>query len=216
VNREELAATALLALPRPLRASRGEEILGTLLDSAGTGSRTRVARELAGLVHNGWRARTVSQGARRRVAGAGALAWTVARIPDLAAHNPTFRGLAPTIMPLVCFTVLILAPRHRGLDLRRLAWLTAAGAIAVAYSRWSGAGPLTAVVSVALVGLMVAAVVTSASDPRLAIACALPATYVALMVAGKPALPPLLLLVGALTVMTIGLISARPSEPATL
>jgi hypothetical protein len=176
VNREELAATALLALPRPLRASRGEEILGTLLDSAGTGSRTRVARELAGLVHNGWRARTVPQGARRRVAGAGALAWTVVRIPELAAHNPTFRGLAPTIVPLVGSTVLILAPRHRGLDLRRLPWLTAAGAIA----------------------------------------CALPATYVALIVAGKPALPPLLLLVGALTVMTIGLISARPSEPATL
>jgi hypothetical protein len=64
-NREDLAARALLALPVAIRESRGEEILGTLLDSAGTGSRTRFVRELVDLVHTGLGARTAGRGSQR-------------------------------------------------------------------------------------------------------------------------------------------------------
>jgi hypothetical protein len=77
---------------------------------------------------------------------------------------------------------------------------------------------ITAVVSCAAVALMLAAVLTIPSDPRLAIACALPATYVALMVAGKDALPAWLLLLGAPAFMAIAAMSARrlAQPPATL
>ena len=63
-----------------------------------------------------------------RLAGAAALAWTLARFPQLVSHDPTFRGIAPTV-PLICFTALILAPRRRGLDARRLAWFAATAAL---------------------------------------------------------------------------------------
>jgi hypothetical protein len=272
MTREDLAASALRALPASIRESRGDEILATLLDCAGDGSRTRFVRELLALVGMGLRARTVGRGSRRlvadgfcrgailvmtldlstllaqklaglqdpllswasiaalgivlaaaligaeRLAGVAALAWTLARVPQLVSHDPTFRGIAPTIVPLACFIVLILAPRRRGLDPRRLVWLAATAALVGAYGHWPGTGAITVVVSCAAVVLMLAAVLTIRSDPRLAIACALPATYVALMVAGKDALPAWLLLLGAPAFMAIAAMSARrlAQPPATL
>ena len=263
MTRRDLAARALLALPPSIRESRGEEMLGTLLDCAGTGSRTRFARELGDLVTTGLRARALSRGSRRlvadgfcrgailvmaldlstllaqrlggvqdpllswvsiavigvalataligaeRLAGVAALAWTFARLPQLVSHDPTFRGIAPTVVPVVCFTVLILAPRRRGLDLRRLAWLATIVALVGAYGSWHGTELIAAVVSCAAVLLMLAAVVTIPYDPRLAIACTLPATYLALMVAGKHALPAWLLVLGAPALLTIAAVSAR-------
>ncbi len=263
MTREALAGWALRVLPDSLRASYGEEILGTVLDCAGTGSRTRFVRELADLVGTGLRARAAGRGSRRlladgfcrgailvmtldlstllaqklggvqdpllswasiaalgvvlatalvgaeRLAGIGAVAWTLARLPQLMAHDTTFRGIAPTIVPLACFAILILAPRRRGVDLRRLAWLAAIAALVGAYGRGHGLELVTAVVSCGVVALVGAAVLTIAIDPRLAIACALPATYVALMIAGKPALPAWLLLIGAPALMTVAAVSAR-------
>jgi hypothetical protein len=66
--REDLAACALRTLPASIRDVHGEEILGTLLDRAGTGSRTRFVRELADLVSTGLRAHTVGRDSRRLVA----------------------------------------------------------------------------------------------------------------------------------------------------
>jgi hypothetical protein len=272
VTRETLARCALRALPPSIRVSHGEEILGTVLDCAGTGSRTRFVRELADLVGTGLRARTAGRGSRRlvadgfcrgailvmtldlstllaqklggvqdpllswasiaalgvvlatalagaeRLAGIGAVGWTLARLPQLVAHDPTFHGIAPTIVPLACFAILILAPRRRGLEPRRLAWLAAVAALVGAYGHGHGLELVTAVVSCAAIALMLAAVLTIGSDPRLAIACALPATYVALMIAGKPALPAWLLLIGAPALMTIAAVSARrlTQPPTTL
>ncbi len=272
MTREDLAACALRALPASLRSSHGEEILGTLLDRAGTGSRMRFGRELADLVGTGLRARTVGRSPRRLVAdgfcrgailvmtldlstllaqrlggvhdpllswasiaslgvilaialigaesiaGVAALAWTLARLPQLVAHASTFRGIAPTVVPLACFTVLVLAPRRRGLDPRRLAWLAATAALVGAYGHGHSIEPVTVVVSCAAVALMLAAVLTIGSDPRLAIACTLPATYVALMVAGKQALPAWLLLLGGPALMATAAISARrlAQPPTTL
>ncbi|MGI8714889.1 MAG: hypothetical protein ACR2NR_17265 [Solirubrobacteraceae bacterium] len=269
MNRENLAACALLALPGPIRASRGEEILGTLLDTSGSGSRMRFTGELVNLLHTGLRARTASRSPRRlaadglcrgailvmtldlstllaqrlsglqdplltwpsivslamilaialigaeRLAGAAALAWVAIRFPQLVSDDPTFHGIAPTIVPLVCFTVLILAPRRRGLDLRRLVWLAATAALVAAYGHWHGTEPITAVVSAAALMLMLAAVLTITSDPRLAIACALPASYVALMVAGKPALPAVLLLLVPPIVTTAIICARRQAQRST-
>lgn len=269
MNREALAARALMALPASIRESRGEEILGTLLDCAGTGSRTRFVRELGDLVSTGLRARTAGRGSRRlvadgfcrgailvmtldlstllaqklggvedpllswasiatigfalavallgaeRLAGVIALAWVFARLPQLVSHDPTFRGLAPTIVPVVCFAVLVLAPRRRRLDPRRLAWLATVVALVGAYGPTHGTELVTGVVSFAAVLLVLTATLTIPYDPRLAIACTLPAIYLALMVAGKNVLPAWLLLAGAPALMTVAAVSARRvAQPA--
>jgi hypothetical protein len=57
MTRERLARVALLAYPRGVRAARGEEMIGTLLDVSGH-SRAAYGRELAALVGNGLRARS--------------------------------------------------------------------------------------------------------------------------------------------------------------
>jgi hypothetical protein len=262
VNRERLASVALRALPAELRASRGEEIVGTLLDSSVAGP-GRFGQEVVGLVRFGLRARaarTASAGTRRlvadgfccgailvmtldlstllaqrvgrgyadslvswtsigvlgvilatalvgaeRLAGVAALAWTASRMPDLVAHNPTFDGVAPTSVPVVCFAVLILAPRRRGFDLRRLGWLGATAALVVAFGpRDSGA--FGVIVGGAAIVVIVAAVLRLATDARLAIACSLPAAYVGIQVAGKPAVPAWLLVVVPPLVVAAGVV----------
>lgn len=263
MTREDLAGLAALALPVSMRESRGDEIVGTLLDCVGDGSRARFVRELCDLVGMGLRARTSGRGARRlvadgfcrgailvmtldlstllaqklggiqdpllswvsiaalgialatalvgaeRPAGIVALAWTFARLPQLASENPTFQGIAPTVVPVLCFTVLILAPRRRGLDLRRVAWLATTAALVLTLGHGHDSPLATAMVGLAAVVLMLAAVLTIRSDPRWAIACALPATYVALMVAGKHAVSAWPLLLGPPALLTIAAISAR-------
>jgi hypothetical protein len=74
MTREDLAACALRALPVSIRAARGEEILGTLLDCAGTGSRVRFGRELADLSRP-WFPSSASRSSSWRPAG---VAWTCA------------------------------------------------------------------------------------------------------------------------------------------
>jgi hypothetical protein len=141
-----------------------------------------------------------------RLAGVAALGWTAVRFPELVAHNPTFNGMAPTIVPLVCFGVLIVRPRYRRLDLRRVTWLAATVVLVAAHGPSGGEGAIAVVVSVTAILLVLAAVLTITTDPRLAIACALPATYVGLKVAGRPALPAWLLLLGALFVMSLAIV----------
>ena len=56
MTRERLARVAMLAYPRDVRAAKGEEMIGTLLDASGQ-SKAAYGRELAALVGNGLRAR---------------------------------------------------------------------------------------------------------------------------------------------------------------
>jgi hypothetical protein len=257
-----MATAALRALPREVRASHGEEILGTLLDSSAAASHWEFAREILDLLRVGLRsrtARTASLGARRlladgfylgaifvmtldlstlvsqrlggiedpllswasigalgvilaitligakRVGGIAALAWTAIRFPELVAHNATFGGIAPTLVPLVCFGALSMSPRATRLDLRRVAWLAGTVVLLAAYGQ-HGDGLITAIVSLAAVLLMVVAVLGIAIDPRLAIACALPATYVGLMVLGAPHLPAWLLSLGAPLTLSLAIV----------
>jgi hypothetical protein len=141
-----------------------------------------------------------------RIAGAAALAWTAARLPELAAHNHTFNGIAPTAVPLICFSVLIVNPRRRRLDLRRLAWLLAPAVLVAAYAPRGGSGPITMLVSLAAILFVLVATLKIPTDPRLAIACALPAAYVSLMVLGAPALPALLLSLGVLLTLGVSIV----------
>jgi hypothetical protein len=152
-----------------------------------------------------------------RLAGIAAVIWTLARLPELAAHNHTFNGVAPTAVPLICFAVLIASPRRRRLDVRRIAWLLAPALLAAAYAP-RGHGPITVVVSLAAIVFMAAALLRIATDPRLAIACALPAIYVGLKVAGRPELPATLLALGAPLVMSLAIIRLwrLPEEPSGL
>lgn len=262
MSREGLATIVLLALPREVRVSQGEEMLGTLLDSS-AGSPSRLVRELADLLRTGLRARarqTARVGSRRlladgfcrgaillmtldlstllsqrldgmedpllswtsicvlgailvvalvgaeRLAGIAALAWMAARFPELVAHNQTFDGIAPTIVPLVCFSVLVVSPRRRRLDLRRIAWLVAPALLVAANAPRGGNGLIAAIVGFAAILFMLVAILKIPTDPRLAIACAIPATYVGLMVAGTPVLPALLLSLGAPLVMGTAII----------
>jgi hypothetical protein len=262
MSREDLASFALRALPRAIRASQGEEMVGTLLDSS-AGSRARFVRELADLLRIGIRlragqtARTTPQrlladgfcrgaillmtldlstllsqrldgvedpllswtsicllGAilavalvgAERLAGTAALVWTAARFPELAAHNHSFNGLVPTAVPLICFGVLIVNPRRRRLDLRRITWLLVVAVLVAAYAPRGGNGPITVLVSLSAILFMLVAVLKIPTDPRLAIACALPATYVGLMVAGAPTMPASLLCLGAPLVMGVAII----------
>lgn len=263
MSRERLVQIALLALPTSTRETRGEEILGTALESVDGESGAGFVRELVDLVAMGLRARSGGHTSRRlvadgfcrgailvmtldlstllaqklagerdpllswpsivglgitlataligaeRVAGLAATLWALARLPQLVSHDPTFHGIAPSIVPIACFAVLVVAPRRRGLDLRRLAWLTATIALVAAYGRPHASGVITAVISGAAIIVVLAAVVTIPHDPRLAIACALPAAYVALMVAGKDAAPAWLLGLGAPAVITTAAIGAR-------
>ncbi len=75
--------------------------------------------------------------------------------------------LASTLVPIVCFAVMGLAPRVRPPDPRRLLWLVPAAALAaIVPNTFSGSIAFLAVISlVALVRLP--------TDPRLALACGL-------------------------------------------
>jgi hypothetical protein len=214
VNREGIAAIALLAYPPAVRAVRGDEMLATLLD-ASAGSGRRFAREVVDLVRVGLRARateTARAGTGRlvadglclaavwvmtldlstllaqryrgmhdpllawasiallagllalaligfdRLAGVGALAWTALRMPHLG-------PFAPEVLPVVCFAVMLLAPRRRPMDVRRLAWL------------------LVALAALLVVAFAVALLPT---DPRIAIAGAVPLSNLAVAVWSSP------------------------------
>jgi hypothetical protein len=141
-----------------------------------------------------------------RLAGIAALAWTLARFPELVAHNPRFNGIAPTVVPLICFGVLAISPRRRALELRRLAWLTASALLVVAFGPRRSGGLIVSLTSLAAVLLVVVAVFRLMTDPRLAIACALPAMYVGLMVLGAPVLPALLLALSAPLLMSAAIL----------
>ncbi len=107
-----------------------------------------------------------------RLAGAGALVWTALRIPALWDHHAGIVDLAPEVLPVICFCVLVLVPRRRAPDLRRLAWLLVpATLVATAAPPPGEASPLLlAGVLLAALLVVVVAVALLPTDPRLAIA----------------------------------------------
>jgi hypothetical protein len=121
-----------------------------------------------------------------RLAGAGALLWTALRFPALIHDNPGIAGLAPEVLPVICFVVMLLVPRRRAPDLRRLAWLLVPATLVAAL----GPPPvdqsplLLAYVALAAVLVVLFALASLPTDPRLAIAGAVPTTCLGVGVVG--------------------------------
>jgi hypothetical protein len=107
-----------------------------------------------------------------RLAGAGALVWTALRIPALWDHHAGIVNLAPEVLPILCFCVMVFVPRRRAPDPRRLAWLLVpATLVATAGPAPGETSPvLLACVLLAALLVVVVAVALLPTDPRLAIA----------------------------------------------
>jgi hypothetical protein len=116
-----------------------------------------------------------------RIAGMTALAFVATVVAD-----PTWRSTSGShrevmLLPVLCFIILGFAPRRRRPDSRRLAWLAVAAVLAVASS--TSDDPTGAILLLALLLLVPPALALLPSDPRLAIACALPATSFGILMA---------------------------------
>jgi CTP:molybdopterin cytidylyltransferase MocA len=105
-----------------------------------------------------------------RIAGVGGFVLAVGVVLFADPHAPLRTRsvtLAITLVPIVCFAVMALAPRVRPRDPRRLLWLAPAAALAaIVPSSYSGGLAFLAVISLA-------ALVRLPTDPRLALACGL-------------------------------------------
>jgi hypothetical protein len=208
MSRKDVAAIALRGLPREVRVSQGEEMVGTLLDSS-AGSRVRLARELADLLHVGMRMRaerTARMSPQRLLADGfcrGAILLMTLDLSTLLSQR--LDGVEDPLLSWTSICVIV-NPRQRRLDLRRIAWLVMPAVLVAAYAPRGGSGPIIVLVSLAAIIFVLVAALKIPTDPRLAIACALPATYVGLMVAGAPAVPALLLCFGAPLVMGVAMI----------
>jgi hypothetical protein len=118
-----------------------------------------------------------------RLAGAAGLLWSALRLPELLHLHPGLAGLAPEVLPLVCFTVLLLAPRRRSPDLERLAWLLVPVGLLTLFGPGIGNSPI--LMGAVLLGVLLVvafAVALLPTDPRLAIAGAVPLTNLAIAV----------------------------------
>jgi hypothetical protein len=120
-----------------------------------------------------------------RVAGAGALVWSMLRVPALWDHHPGIVNLIPEVVPIICFGVMVLAPRRRGSDPRRLAWLLVPATLVLTFGPPSDEQSplLLAYVALAAVSVAVFAIAILPTDPRLAIAVAVSVSTVGLAVA---------------------------------
>jgi len=106
-----------------------------------------------------------------RVAGAAALVWTALRFPHLA-------GPVPEVLPALSFSAMVLAPRRRPPDVRRLAWLVVPAALVVAFG--PRGNPLLLALGFTAVGIVATvALAVLTVDPRIAIAGAVPVSTIA-------------------------------------
>ena len=148
---------------------------------------------------------------RDRLAGATALLFTASIIHDPAHYDLTNGGRVSFLVPVICFGVLLLAPRRRKPDARRLAWLVVTAALALISS--TADDTTAAVLILALIFLVPPALALLPINPRfLAIACALPATYFGTRIAQDPGGPGklgLLFLAAAPLVLTIAITRIR-------
>ncbi|HEX6697615.1 MAG TPA: hypothetical protein VF080_12485 [Solirubrobacteraceae bacterium] len=119
-----------------------------------------------------------------RAAGGAALLWAAVRLPSLWDHHPGVVDLAPEVLPIVCFCVMVLAPRRRTADLRWLGWLIVPAALVLTLAPPDGERSPLLLAYVALGAILVTAfaVARLPTDPRLAIAGAVPLTTIGLSV----------------------------------
>ena len=119
-----------------------------------------------------------------RCAGVAALVWTAARFPSLLDHRPgmAVAVAAATLPAVVCFATLAVAPRRRVPDPRRLGWLVVPVTLVATFgpAKDDQSPVLFAVVAVAALLVIVYALATLTTDPRIAIAAAVPFSTITL------------------------------------
>jgi hypothetical protein len=145
-----------------------------------------------------------------RLAGAAALLFTASVFGDPARYDFVGADRFPLLVPIICFGALLLAPRQRKPDARRLAWLAVAAALAVAAS--SRDDSIAAVALLALIFFVPPAFARLRTDPRPVIACVVAAAYFGIRIAQDPGGPGhlgLLLLVATPLVVTIVIAHTR-------
>jgi hypothetical protein len=157
---------------------------------------------------------------RERIAGIAALAWTALRLPLLWDHHPGVAGLAPEVLPVACFCVMVVAPRRRTVDLRRLACLLAPATVVVTLAPPAGERSPLLVAYVALMAILGVAscIAMLPTDPRPAIAGAVSLSSVGLAVVavhddGSPAA--LLVAAAAPVVLAFAVSRTRRLQRAT-
>jgi hypothetical protein len=115
-----------------------------------------------------------------RPAGATALVWTALRLPELLHLHPGPAGVAPELLPIACFAVLLVAPRRRRPDPARLGWLLIPLGLFMAFGPGLGNSPiLFGAVALGVLLAVAFAVALLPTDPRPAIAGAIPLTNLA-------------------------------------
>jgi hypothetical protein len=155
-----------------------------------------------------------------RLAGAGALVWTALRLPALWDHHPGLVSLAPEVVPIACFCVLVLAPRRRSPDLRRLGWLVVPLTLVLTLAPPNDERSPLLVAYVALGAVLVTAFALAAlpTDPRLAIAGAVAVSNLGVAVVAinhDGSLVPRLLLAAAPLALAVAVTRMRRLRRAT-
>lgn len=141
-----------------------------------------------------------------RLAGVAGLGWLAVWTPILAQYR-TPAGLTALLVPLLGFVALLAVPRRRHLDARRLLWFAVPAALAAT----AGPGNPAAFVLWLPVVLVVAgaAVLMLPTDPRLAIAAALPITYVGAQKAPRGDVGSIVLTSAVLVVLALAVLLRR-------
>ena len=155
-----------------------------------------------------------------RLAGAGAVVWTGLRIPALWDHHPGIINLTPEILPLICFSVMVLAPRRRAPDPRRLAWLIVPATLVLTLGPPSDERShlLLAYVALAAISVSVFALAILPTDPRVAIAGAVSVSNLGLAVAAinhDTSVPACLFLAATPVVLACAITRTRRLQLAT-
>jgi hypothetical protein len=151
-----------------------------------------------------------------RLAGATALLFVATLGADPAWRDLTISRRELMLVPVICFITLGLAPRRRKPNHRRLAWLALTAALAVASS--TSDDPTAAILILALLFLVPLALAMLRTNPRLAIACALPATSFGIHMAqdpGGPGVLGVLFLSAAPLILTITITRTRHLQAQT-
>jgi hypothetical protein len=138
-----------------------------------------------------------------RLAGAAGIAWAAARFPALLDDRPgmALAVVVATLPSLICFTVLVVAPRKRARDPRRLAWLIVPATLILTLGppKPDQSPLLLALVAVAVLIVVLYALAALSTDPRVAIAGVVSLSTVGLGAGSVGALAfsaPLILVIG--------------------
>ena len=151
-----------------------------------------------------------------RLASAPALLFVATLAADSAWDGLVISRNELLLVPTICFITLGLAPRRGKPNHRRLAWLALTALVAVASS--TSDDPTAAILLLGLLVLVPPALAMLRTDPRLAIACTLPATSFGIHIAQDPGGPGVLgvvFLAAAPLTLTIAVTHTRHLQAQT-